>query len=106
MRERTSLDELQLQGSPNLRRAQNREASEANASLTPETRTEVEQLNELIEQAMSACRRGQTFKGRPNPAFEHLTKLIKVRDLLMRGKKPKKSSADILAEANKVLGMN
>src|SRR5579863_3005825 len=106
MRERAAIEDLELQGSPNLRRAQKRDAAEANVSLAPEVCNEIKQLNELIASAISACRRGQTFRRKPNPAFEHLTKLIKARDLLMKGKRPKKSSADLLAESNKLLGMN
>lgn len=106
MRERTPLDLLELQGSPNLRRSLKREAAEASATLAPETRSEIEQLNELIAQAMRACKRGHTFRGKPNPAFEHLTKLVKTRDVLTKGKKPAKTAREILAEANAALGIN
>jgi len=106
MRERTSIEELELTGSPNLLRAKKREAAEASATLAPETHTEIEQLNELIAQAMRACKRGHTFRGKPNPAFEHLTKLIKARDVLTKGKKPAKTAKEILAEANAALGIN
>jgi hypothetical protein len=104
MRERTPLEILKLQGSPNLRRSQRRDAAEENASLCTELRSEIAQLDELIAKALSACRRGQTFRGKPNPAFEHLTKLVKARDLLLRGHKPgKKSAQEILAEADAML---
>jgi len=107
MRERTPLDELKLQGSPNLRRAEKREAQEATAAdPTPDTRTELAQLDELIAKTLSACRRGQTVAGKPNPAFDHLHKLIRARDLLTKGKPRKKTTSDLLAEANSLLGIN
>jgi hypothetical protein len=106
MHERTPIEELELAGSPNLLRAKKREAAEASATLEPETRTEVERLDELIAQAMRACKRGHTFRGKSNPAFEHLTKLIKCRDLLTKGKRPKKSAQEILNAANAALGIN
>jgi hypothetical protein len=104
MRERTPIELLELQGSPNLRRSKKRDADEAKLALTPEARGEVAQLDDLIAKAISACRRGHTFRGRSNPAFEHLTKLIKARDLLRKGHKPgKKSAAELLAAADKLL---
>jgi len=107
MRERTPLEDLKLQGSPNLRRSLKRDEAEANAPLAPEAQTEIAQLDELIARAMSACRRGMTFRGKPNCAFDHLTKLIKARDLLTKGKRPKKSTADVLADADKfIAGIN
>ncbi len=106
MRERTPLKLLELQGSPNLRRSLKREAAESNTTLAPETRTEVEQLDELIARAMRACKRGHTFRGKPNPAFEHLTKLIKTRALLLKGRQPVKTAKEILDAANAALGIN
>jgi len=106
MRERKTIEELQLTGSPNILRSLKREAAEAKVTLAPETHTELEQLNELIARAMSACRRGHTFRGKPNPAFENLAKLVKTRALLSKGRKPAKTAKEILAEANAALGIN
>ena len=86
MRERVPLEILRAEGSPNLRRSLKREAAEAALTLTPETRSEIERLDELIALSMRACKRGQTFRGKPNPAFEHVAKLIKARDVLRKGK--------------------
>lgn len=104
---RTSIEDLQLQASPNLLRAKKRDADAAALSLTPEARNEIAQLDELIARAMSACRRGHTFRGRANPAYQHLHVLVRTRDMLLKGRKPAaKSAADVLAAANKLLGAN
>ena len=102
---RTPLDDLQLQGSPNLRRALQREEAEENAPpLTAAQQSELDELTQLISLAIKACRRGSTVKGRRNPAFANLASLIKSRDVLTRGRKPgKKSTQQLLADADKLL---
>ena len=84
---RTPLDELRLQNSPNLRRALERERAEGQeaAPLTEEQKTEVSKLDALISQAMHACRKGQTVKGKRNPAFANLALLVKTRKELISG---------------------
>lgn len=102
---RTSISDLELQGSPNLNRALKREkAEDAAPALTPDERSEIERLTELIDRAMKACKKGSTVQGKRNPAFQNLAMLVKARDTLLRGKRPeKKTSAEILAEAEKAL---
>lgn len=103
---RTSISDLELQGSPNLPRALRREKAEADAPpLAPETKTEIEKLDALIAQAMKNCGRGATFRGKKNPAFEQLSQLIRARDLLQRGNKKsaRKSAKELLAEADRLL---
>lgn len=105
---RTDINELMLQGSPNLRRALHREkADESGPALTPEQLSEIEKLDELIALAMKACRKGSTLRGKRNPAFQNVATLIKARDLLTKGRKPaKKSAQQILADADKIMGVN
>jgi len=104
---RTPINELQLAGSPNLRRALAREKADATVTLTPDQRSEIDKLSELIAQTMRACRKGSTVRGRPNAAFQQLHALVRTRELLLKGRKPSsKSAADVLAEAEKLLGAN
>jgi hypothetical protein len=105
---RTPISELLLTGSPNLRRALDREKAEADApALTLEAKSEVEKLDALIAQALKCCKRGATFRKKTNPAFAQLSSLMKCRDLLLRGKKDpsKKSAQEVLQEADKMLAM-
>jgi hypothetical protein len=89
MNPRTPIEELQLAGSSNLRRALKRQkADESTVPLTPEQESEITKLDGLIALAMRACKRGQTIRGRRNPAFQNLESLIKVRKLL-EGRKVK-----------------
>jgi len=104
---RTPIDELELAGSPNLLRAQKRVKADANVVLTPEAKSEIERLTELIARAMKCCHRGQTVDGKPNPAFQNLAALIRSRELLYKGRKPgRKSAAEILAAADEMLRAN
>jgi hypothetical protein len=83
MNPRTPIEELQLTGSPNLHRALKRQQADENTPpLTPEQESEITKLDGLIALAMRACKRGQTIRGRRNPAFQNLEALIKVRKLL------------------------
>jgi hypothetical protein len=80
---RTTIEDLQLAGSPNLRRALKRQQADENAPpVTPEQEGEIAKIDALIAKAMNACRRGQTIRGRRNPAFQNLESLIKVRKLV------------------------
>jgi hypothetical protein len=105
---RTPIDELQLQGSPNLRRAFARQDAEMNAPpLSPETKSEIEEIDALIAQALKCCKRGATFRKKSNPAFRQLESLIRSREVLLKGHTPrKKSAADVLADADRILGIN
>ncbi len=105
-RPRASLEDLALQGGgSNLSRALKREKEQIAPALTSEQRTEVAQLDALIQQALKCCRKGQTVDGRPNPAFANLASLVKTRELLLRGRHTprNKSSEDLLAESKKLL---
>jgi len=83
MNPRSSVEDLQLAGSPNLRRALKREEVEKNTPpLTPEQESEIARVDELIALAMRACKRGQIFRGKRNPAFQNLEALVKVRKAL------------------------
>jgi hypothetical protein len=102
---RTQIADLQLAGSPNLRRALKREEEEKNApQLTQEQASEIACVDELISLAMRACRRGQTIRGRRNSAFQNLESLVKVRKALESRKiDPATASNRLLKEATELL---
>lgn len=107
MNPRTPIEELRLTGSPNLRRALKREAADANTPVLPEEQqSEIAQLDALIQKALHACKRGQVFKGKRNPAFANLKTLVQLRKLLTNSRSDLKqqSTEEILAEANKLMG--
>ena len=98
--DRTPISELKLQGSPNLGRALKREKDAR--PLTADEQNEVRQLDELIQQAMKACRRGCTVRGKPNPAFNQLAQLVKTRAKLLAGKKVTDDTSP-MAEINRLI---
>ena len=104
---RTDIEDLKLQGATsNLRRALKREKDEGEPlEITPDSLSEIETLDALIRQAMRACRRGHTFRGKRNPAFANLASLMKCRDSISKGQKKsgKRTTAELLAEADKLL---
>jgi len=104
MNPRTPITELELTASPNLLRAKKREKADAEKPpLTPEQESELEQVNQLIAQALKCCRRGATFRGKKNPAFAILEGLVKVRKTLeARKPDPRSESARILREADEL----
>jgi hypothetical protein len=109
MTQKTSLEDLKLQGNTsNLQRAQKRIAKEK-AEATPlatDRKSEIAQLDALIAQAMKTCRKGQTRNKKTNPAFANLASLVKTRTLLLRGEKlPKKSTDDLIRDADAILGL-
>jgi hypothetical protein len=80
---RATIEDLQLAGGGNLRRALKRQRADENApALTPEQEGEIAKVDALIALAMRGCKRGQTIRGRRNSAFQNLESLIKVRKLL------------------------
>jgi hypothetical protein len=104
MRERIPIETLILEGSTNLQRSRKREEAERNAPpLSAEQKTEIEKLDDLIAMSMKACKRGHTFRGKPNPAFEHVAKLIKARDILLKGKAKPAKIADAQGEVEDFL---
>jgi hypothetical protein len=105
---RTPIEELKLIGSPNLKRALKREAADANKLPLSETqKSEIAQLDALIQKALHACERGQVFRGKRNPAFGNLKILMQLRKLLADTPDQKaQTSEEILAEANKLMGVN
>lgn len=90
MNPRTPISELRLQGSPNMRRALDREKADAERPpLTAAQQAELARIDELIDLAMKACKRGQTLRGRRNPSFANLELLTRVRaHLLAQRDKP------------------
>ena len=99
---RTSLEELDLQGNTsNLNRAKRRDKNAV--PLTEEQKSEVATLDGLIAQAMKTCKRGHTFAGRKNPAFGHLSSLVKTRELLLRGKRPPTGTEEAIEDIEKLL---
>ena len=108
MSERTTVEDLKLQGATgNLRRALKREQAEGGPPpLSIEAQSELQKLDALIAQALKNCKRGATFRKKPNPAFRQLESLMRCRAQLTRGQKTnaKKSVADVLAEADRLLG--
>jgi len=109
MNPRTPVEELRLKGGANLRRALDREKNDLEKPpLTPEQEGELAKVDALIAQAMKCCKRGQVFNGRRNPAFANLAELVRVRKIL-EGRAPSsspQSAKDILAEAEKLMGVN
>jgi|SRR5580704_6914935 hypothetical protein len=105
MNPRTPIEELQLTGSPNLHRALKRQQADENTPpLTPEQESEIAKVDALIGLAMRACRRGQTVRGRRNPAFANLESLVKVRKTLESRKiDPATASNRLLQEATELL---
>jgi hypothetical protein len=102
----TSIQDLELQGSHNLKRALDREARGAEtAPLTQETKDEIAQIDGLIQQCIDACRRGQTVNHKKNPAFDQLAVMVKTRDTLRKGRKPsgKKSVEELMKDADTFL---
>lgn len=99
---RTPITELELTGSPNLGRALKR--ANEDAPLTPAQRGELEQIDDLIQRALAACRRGQVVKGKRNPAFANLAILVRLRQTVSAGRDPeKKSTQELLAEVDRLL---
>lgn len=105
MNPRKELSELHLAGSQNIGRALKREAAERDAlPLTLEQESEIAKVDGLIAKAMSACKRGQIFRGRRNPAFQNLEALVKVRKILESRKiDPSTANNRLLTEANALL---
>jgi predicted RNA-binding Zn ribbon-like protein len=103
---RTAIEELRLTGSTNLKRALKRERADASEpALSHEQKSEIAQLDELIQQAMKACKVGQTHNFKRNPAYANLALLIKARKMLADGRPPEKrddmdAANDFLAELN------
>jgi len=105
MNPRKEISELQITGSPNLLRALKREAAERDASpLTQEQQSEISRIDELITIAMRACKRGQIFRGKRNPAFQNLEALVKIRKALESRKiDPAAASNRLIKEATELL---
>lgn len=80
----TPVKDLAFVQSPNLKRAMKRE--EQRKELTEKDKQEIAQLDELIQLAMKACRKGSTVRGRRNPAFQNLQTLVKARKQILDGK--------------------
>jgi hypothetical protein len=101
---RKSLAELRAEGSPNVLRSVRREIDEQSAPpLDAETKSEIAQLDVLIQKVMKACAHGSTFRKKANPAFAQLHLLIRARDLLLRGKARPAKLADAQEEVNEFL---
>ena len=49
-------------------------------------RDEVAQVDELIGECLRSCARGQTRRGKRNPAFANLESLVRVRRRIVEGK--------------------
>jgi hypothetical protein len=105
---RTPIEMLKLTGSTNLRRALKREEAEENLRAPKNAAEEVARLDELIALAMKACRRGQTVNDKRNPAFGNLASLVRIRKMILErgGVATKKSGEEILAEADRLMGVN
>jgi hypothetical protein len=103
---RADIDDLHLQGSPNLQRALDREKRDAEEPpLSDEQRDELRRLDALIQKCMDACERGQTVDGKRNPAYANLEMLVKTRRLIRQGqvaekkqKEPAKGGVEALNE--------
>jgi len=99
MNPRTSIDDLKLQGSNNLKRALDRQRADRAKSLSEEQKEELAQLDQLIALALRACRRGQTIKGKRNPSFANLELLTRVRSsIAARSDAAEKKGPSILGE--------
>lgn len=100
--ERKSIEEIRLQGGKNLGRSLRREEAELERTLSPAQLDELQTVNALIQQCLRACRRGQTVKGRANPAFKNLESLYRVRKAIVRRRdnRAEEPGQDPLAELN------
>jgi hypothetical protein len=105
-RSRHTIDEIQLTGNASrLSPAELAErAEEENAPLSIDERSEVTRLDALIADALAACSRGQSIRGRRNPAFGNLATLVKTRAILTRGRSSAPTAQEVLAECDRVLG--
>jgi len=104
MNPRTPIADLKLSGSPNLARALKREKNDLDRPpLTQKQQTELEQIDALIMQCLKCCKRGQTRRGRRNPAFANLDALTKVRQRILARREPQESGADILDEIDRAM---
>lgn len=99
------IEDLILQGSPNLRRGIERSEREKKP-LTLDQENTIAEIDELIAASINAAKRGQTVDGKKNPAFENLHVLLKAKALVVndKGAKKSKSVAKLLAEADAFLG--
>jgi hypothetical protein len=106
--ERTTLEQLKLSGSNNIKRFNDRARAEADApALTPTRKAEIEALDVLIAKALKACAKGSIRNRKQNPSFTHLSLLCNLREMLMRGHEPEKNNtADIIAAADKLMGLS
>jgi hypothetical protein len=106
---RTPIEILKLEGNgSNLHRAIRREAQDqAKPAPTADRAAEIAAVDALILQALKTCRRGHTTRKKSNPAFSHLATLVKTREALLRGFSPaKKTTSDLVNEADKILGLH
>jgi hypothetical protein len=107
MNPRTPITQLELVGSPNLKRA--REYAEKDAAKPPLTdtqRAEVEQLDILIQECFKACARGQTRRGKRNPSFANLQALVKTRKTIIEGRQlppAEKTPQELVSEIDRML---
>jgi hypothetical protein len=108
---RTPIADLDLTGSPNLLRARKRMVADAaRPPLSREAKSELVQINALIQLAIKGRRHGQSFKGKRNPAYANLEALMRIRRLLQGSSgssETQKSTDEILAEADALMeGIN
>jgi hypothetical protein len=104
MNPRTPISDLKLTASPNLTRALKREKADAEKPpLSEAQKSELAQVDELIQQAFKACRRGQTIKRKANPAFRHLQVLFGLRDRILARRDPENQASEIMNEIDLAL---
>jgi hypothetical protein len=106
--ERTTLEALKLSGSHNVKRFTDRAKREANAPARIDRSEEIAQLDALIAKTLKACAKGSTRNRKQNPSFNHLAILMRLRAELLAGPNPaaKESDADVIAAADKLMGLN
>jgi hypothetical protein len=108
MNPRTPIADLELSGSPNLKRAKKYRERDQEKRRSPETKLLLKDIDALINITLVECAKGSTVgaKEKANPAFKQLEQLVKTRKMLLKEDPPetKKSTEDLLAEADAFLG--
>jgi hypothetical protein len=75
-----------------------------NTPLPLEQREELRKLDSLVAAALEKCARGQTVRGKRNPAFVNLSLLLKCRKLILSERRDaKQQGTAMLAELDKLL---
>ncbi len=104
-RTRESMQHIRTAGNPSkLSEAElkQREAEE-NTPLTAAQESELAQLDKLIQKALKAAGRGQSWKGRRNPAIANLAVLYKLRRDVVNQRRTPHDAEDALETVARIM---